>query len=406
MICESKGKRRPRPCVFTSLERRDPLGRDLRVTQEGISDVGARLAKRKTGSVQTIRDTSKQFDQERPDVAILRETNGKLDEEDKNAIYQQYRRGAPVEALAQRHHRTKASVQRLINEMQVRWITELPLDFIPNPQFSDSNADNTILSEMPASDVQAKKMRLPAGLPPYLASLYEVSLLTREQEGHLFRKFNYLKYKASTLRSQLDAAHAKQSVMDQIERFHEAAVAVKNQIVQANLRLVVSIAKRYVGPNGDLWELISEGNMSLIRAVEKFDFARGNKISTYASWAIMRNFARTIPNEQRHRDRFRTSHEEMFNTSEEHRSDQQQQEIAQWQREAQVRKILERLDEREQQIVVSRFGLEHDHEPRTLEEIGARLGVSKERIRQIQVRAMNKLRIAAEEDNIRVPGVN
>ena len=96
----------------------------------------------------------------------------------------------------------------------------------------------------------------------------------------------------------------------------------------------------------------------------------------------------------------------MFNTSEEHRSDQQQQESAQWQREAQVRKILERLDEREQQIVVSRFGLEHDHEPRTLEEIGAKLGVSKERIRQIQARAMNKLRIAAEEDNIEVPGVN
>ena len=406
MICESPGKRRPRPYVIESQKRRKALGGDFQVTHESISDISTRLAKRSVGSVETNRHASKQFEQKRPDLAIHRQTNGKLSEEDICAIYQQYRNGVPVETLAQRHRRTKTSIHRVIDEMRVRRIVELPLDFIPNPQFSRADADNTILTEMPTGDVQAKKTRLPSGLPPYLASLYEVSLLTREQEGHLFRKFNYLKYKASMLRSQLDPAHAKQSVMDQIERLYEAAVAVKNQIVQANLRLVVSIAKRYVGPNGDLWELVSDGNMSLIRAVEKFDFARGNKISTYASWAIMRNFARTIPNEQRHRDRFRTSHEEMFNTSEEHRSDQQKQESAQWQREAQVRKILERLDEREQQIVVSRFGLEHDHEPRTLEEIGAKLGVSKERVRQIQARAMNKLRIAAEEDNIEVPGVN
>ena len=103
----------------------------------------------------------------------------------------------PVETLAQRHRRTKTSIHRVINEMRVRRIVELPLDFIPNPQFSRADAENTILTEMPASDVQAKKTRLPSGLPPYLASLYEVSLLTREQEGHLFRKFNYLKYKAS-----------------------------------------------------------------------------------------------------------------------------------------------------------------------------------------------------------------
>ena len=147
---------------------------------------------------------------------------------------------------------------------------------------------------------------------------------------------------------------------------------MKNQIVRANLRLVVSIAKRHVGPSDNFFELVSDGNMSLIRAVEKFDFARGNKFSTYASWAIMKNFARTIPDEHRRRDRFRTSQAEMFTRTEDRRSDQYEQESAQIAaRVCRSGKILERLDEREQKIIISRFGLDHGHEPLTLKEVGA-----------------------------------
>ena len=98
--------------------------------------------------------------------------------------------------------------------------------------------------------------------------------------------------------------------MDRIKHLYEEAVSTKNQIIRANLRLVVSIAKRYVGPAEDFFELVSDGNMSLMRAVEKFDVGRGYKFSTYASWAIMKNFARTIPDVLRHRDRFSTSHAE------------------------------------------------------------------------------------------------
>ena len=184
------------------------------------------------------------------------------------------------------------------------------------------------------------------------------------------------------------------------------AETARRKMILANLRLVVSIAKRHVGPANNFFELVSDGNMSLIRAVEKFDFARGNKFSTYASWAIMKNFARTIPDEHRLRDRFRTSHSEMFASTEEPRSDQYEQESAQAQREAQIGKILERLDEREQKIIISRFGLDHGHEPQTLKEVGAEMGVTKERIRQIEARALNKLRVAAHEDKIEVPGPN
>src|SRR6185369_14619165 len=98
---------------------------------------------------------------------------------------------------------------------------------------------------------------------------YEVPLMTREQEVHQFRKFNYLKHLASKLREGLDPAHARSSVMEKIEGLYNQAIELKNKIVQANLRLVVSIAKRHVSPNEDFFSLVSDGNMSLIRAVEK-----------------------------------------------------------------------------------------------------------------------------------------
>ena len=200
--------------------------------------------------------------------------------------------------MAQRFCQPRTRIHRIINEMRTAGSWSLPLDHIGNEQFArlrSQKKEAEILGPLPESDLPTKKPRLPSGLPPYLASLYEVPLLTREQEAHLFRKMNYLKYKAGKLREKLDLNRPKRSLMDQIEKLYDESVATKNQIIRANLRLVVSIAKRYVGPAGDFFELVSDGNMSLIRAVEKFDFSRGNKFSTYASWAIMKNFARTIP---------------------------------------------------------------------------------------------------------------
>ena len=166
--------------------------------------------------------------------------------------------------------------------------------------------------------------------------------------------------------------------MDEIEALYEQIVDLKNKIARANLRLVVSIAKRHAAPDQNFFELVSDGNLSLLRAVEKFDFARGNKFSTYASWAIMKNFARTIPNEYRQRDRFRTSHDELFAISQEKRGNPMIEEAMQSDRVDKVKRILRRLDDREQQIIIGRFGLDHSQEPQTLKEVGANLGVTKE----------------------------
>ncbi len=391
-------------------ERETIIRRARRLAQAGgcPADVTKRLARLTGRSVETIRYTLKQFDRDHPDLAIFPDNNGPLREETKRRIYQQFRRGESAEALAKSFCRTKTSIYRIVAEMRARRIMELPLDYMPNEEFEkirSGNREAEVLGPAPPAEQPARKTRLPSGLPPYLASLYEVPLLSREQEVHLFRKMNYLKYKASKLRERLCPSRPKTSLMDQIDRLYDEAVAVKNEIISANLRLVVSIAKRHVGPTENFFELVSDGNMSLIRAVEKFDYARGNKFSTYASWAIMKNYARTIPDEHRHRDRFRTSQGEMFGATEDERTDQYEQESAQIQRESQVEKILERLDEREQEIIICRFGLRRGREPLTLKEVGAELGVTKERIRQIEARALSKLRKAAQEEKIEIPGL-
>ena len=94
----------------------------------------------------------------------------------------------------------------------------------------------------------------------------------------------------------------------------------------------------------------------------------------------------------------------MFTAAEDARSDQFEQEAAQMLREASVEKILGSLDEREQKIIIRRFGLRRGEEPLTLKQVGAELGVTKERIRQIEARALSKLRKAAEEEKIELPG--
>ena len=347
----------------------------------------------------------KRFNLEDPDMAIFPNNRVPLPIETKRQIYREYRRGDLVAALAKRFCRSCARICHIIKEMCAARIMELPLDYMDNEQLARLRSEKRareILGPPPESDLARKKARLPSGLPAYVASLYEVPLLTREQEAHLFRKMNYLKLQASRLRDTLDVNRPKRRLMDRIESLYEESVATKNQIVSANLRLVVSIAKRYIGPAEDFFELVSDGNLSLIRAVEKFDVSRGNRFSTYATWAIMKNFARSIPVVLRYRDRFPTSHSEMLVATEDRRADPNEQESAQLQRESQVKKILRCLDARELQIVTSRFGLAGGQSPLTLAQVGVAMGVSKERIRQLQTRAMGKLRKAAEDDQFKL----
>ena len=162
------------------------------------------------------------------------------------------------------------------------------------------------------------------------------------------------------------------------------------------MRLVVSIAKRHSGQGDNFFELLSDGNMSLIRAVEKFDYFRGNKFSTYGSWAIMKNFARSIPDEKTRRERYVTGNEEVFDAAPDHRTDEQECLAVAEQASHQVNRLLDYLEPREREIIRLRAGLESGSNAMTLEKIGEKLGITKERVRQLNVRAMKKLRNLAE----------
>jgi RNA polymerase sigma factor (sigma-70 family) len=396
---------------FTHLsdeERDEIVRRARRMASVGgpgrMTEIARRIARKVGRSHETIRMTLKTYDREHPDRALFPSVAAPLDDDRKAALYRQFRRGVSVDVLARQYGRTRSSIYRVVNEIRAHRILETKLELIGNASFDDPAVAAEYLGPipMPADGKAPRKTKAPKGLPPYLASLYEVPLLSREQEAHLFRKMNYLKSRALKLREGLVPAKAKTTELDEIERLQEEALAVKNQIIRANLRLVVSIAKRHVGPSNNFFELVSDGNMSLIRAVEKFDYSRGNKFSTYASWAIMKNFARTIPEENYRRDRFVTGHEEMFDATADTRTDEHEYESSVKRMQEVVKKILGRLDDREQRIIVSRFGLGGAAE-QTLEQLGKELGITKERVRQIESRAQDKLRRFASEESIELP---
>jgi RNA polymerase primary sigma factor len=303
------------------------------------------------------------------------------------------RDGTCAPPLAKRDHLADAIRSRRLLGTEIRYIA--------HPSFDDPAARDAILAPMPASGVaRVRRTKASAGLPPYLASLYhEAPLLSREQETHLFRKMNYLKSRASLLRDRIDLARASTADLDEIERHLEDALAIKNQIVRANLRLVVSIARKQVGPHDDLFERVSDGNYAMIRAAEGFDFSRGNKFSTYATWAIRNHFLRAFREKNRRQPRLLFGHDEVLVVeADPGRNDLERSELQERRQEAFAR-LLARLDDRERRIIVGRFGI-GGGPAQTLNQLGKELGISRERIRQIEARARDKLRMLARTGEV------
>jgi RNA polymerase primary sigma factor len=272
---------------------------------------------------------------------------------------------------------------------------ERPIEFIACREFRNRDAER--LATVPPADAAVPLARRghepPAadGLTPYLASLYQTRLLTRDEEQFYFRRMNWLKFRAATARGRLPRNRATARQIDHIEGWLTEAETVKAILITSNLRLVVSIAKKFVDPSWSFEELVSEGNIALMRAVEKFNFALGNRFSTYATYAIQRHFYRLSHRGRQLRKRFVSDDEALkgraaAEPTNDYCSAEQIDTLKQL-----FAGFLGDLEPRERQIVVARFGFD-GKPPRTFRELGSHMGVCKERIRQIQSRAMDKIR--------------
>ncbi len=387
-------------------ERGEIVRRARRLARYGgcPSEVSRRIARKLGRSPETIRYTLKNFDKENPEIAVFPGASQPLSDEQRSEVFHAVRRGVPVDRIAEKFCRTKASVYRIVSEVRAKRLLDQPIEFMDSEEFHQKDADKVILG--PPPEVERKgTVKPPPGLPPYLASLYSIPLLTREDEQYYFRKMNYLKFKADRQRRKIDPQKPRTKDMNEVERLLEGALEIKNFLIRSNLRLVVSIAKRHIKPSGNFFEMVSDGNMSLIRAIEKFDYTKGNKFSTYSSWAIMKNYARSIPQEHKQLDRFRTGHDELFGASHDERGNQYREEMNNRGQNEAIQVILGHLDEREQDIIRYRFGLTEGSEPETLEQVGNRFGVTKERIRQLEHRALAKMRKIAQEESLDIPGI-
>ncbi len=355
--------------------------------------VVARELAAKTGrAVETIRYTLQRYDERRPNEALFARDGQPLLSPRHRVILRCFQAGETPEEIATALGCAVAEIRSAIREFEARRLIESPVEYVYNELFDAPNADALILNAPePPPREQPKQARPPKGLPAYLRALYDLPLLSPEQERDKFRRYNYLKHKAARLIKALDPLNLADSELADIQVLLEQAEASKKELVSANLRLVVSIAKRHVGTSANFFEVVSDGNLSLMRAVEKFDYARGNKLSTYASWAIMKNFARTIPVEHYHCRQFVTGQDELLGCAADHRSVPEP--------EADLESVrtvlaagLSELSDREREIVTRHYGLFGQGPARTLEQLGRCFGVTKERVRQIEKRALEKIR--------------
>jgi len=189
--------------------------------------------------------------------------------------------------------------------------------------------------------------------------------------------------------------------------WHRRQELYREYLVRTNLALVLAMAKRTRLMQVDFAEIISEGNMALLRAIEKFNVDRGFKFSTYACRAILKAFSRTSLKQLKHRTRFPVEFEPDLERSD--WSDRRRETI---ESECidELKNIVDRnlaeLTQIEQTVIQRRFNWKETQEtPLTLEEVGKIIGVTKERVRQIQNKALAKIRQVMEEGVLRVAPV-
>ncbi len=364
-----------------------------------------KIAAEANTSHETVRCILLNHENANPDKPIFKKPGGVIDPAQAAEIYRLYRQDCPVEELMERFHRTKSSIYRIINERKARELLARKIEFIASDEFLRPEAVEKILTEA----VDTKRTAFPKKTEPlklaesslsrYLQVVRTAPVLNREREVRLFRRYNFLKYLASVGKEGMKTVRTPGGQVRKMEKYLTEAEAIKKIIIEANLRLVVGIAGKHAAGGANLLDLISEGNLSLVRAVEKFDYTRGFRFATYATWAISKDYARHPGQQPGRLDKSEAMENIQRNLRITDSSDFAAIERA---HKSLIAVIKDNLDQREQYVIINHFGLMGTlvkKEKKTLTQIGQELNLSKERVRQIELVALQKLRhsLSAEQ---------
>jgi RNA polymerase sigma factor (sigma-70 family) len=230
------------------------------------------------------------------------------------------------------------------------------------------------------------------------------TLMTAAEERLMFLRFNYSKRKLITLQKKMQKEGVTRELAERFLDWHRRFEHFREYLVRTNLALVLAMAKRTRLGDVDFAEVVSEGNMALIRAVDKFNVDRGFKFSTYACRAILKAFSRTAMKSSRHKTRFPVEFEPDMEKSDwaDRKRDMVEEDCID-----ELKQIVDRnladLTDVESTVIQRRFNWQQqDDHPLTLEEVGQIIGVTKERVRQIQNKALAKIRQVMEDGVLRV----
>lgn len=362
------------------------------------NEVSRRIGRKLNRSPITILHTIRKHDQANPDQAIFSTAPAGLNDEDRLAIAKAYRRGNSLLELAGQYGQTRAAIYRIVVEQRLERINRRKVRFIDDPLYHQDDAaaaiEAIVRQESLADPHRAEALRVPRDLPAYFQELFRVPLLTAAQERGLFLKFNFHKYQFSQMRKRVDSERVRGRELLQMEHQLKLAGEVRNAIVRANLRLVVSVARKHLRPGLNLMELVSDGNLTLMRAVESFDIHRGTRFSTYATLSLMKGFARSVPLMRSAQRGMSESSRMGLNELTDPRGESVGHRL---QQREQVHQLLKVLNERERSILLNHFGVGEHHTPATYEQMSRQLGLSQQRVRKIEKAALAKVRAAAVE---------
>lgn len=336
---------------------------------------------------ETIRYVLVDYEKTTADKADIKSSSGVIGPKDTTLIYKLYKQSESIPSLMKMFSRSRSSIFRIINKRKIKALLARRIRFVESAEFLEEGAEEKILLQ--DEEFSEKTAMETAPL-----------LLNRQQEVYLFRKYNYLKYLVCLGLQKIKHANYHGSSLKKIDDHLGRAEAIKKVIIEANLRLVVSIANKHTSDGTNIQDLVSEGNFSLMRAVEKFDYTKGYRFSTYATWAIAKDFARKIPAEASRPDRPGTA--DMTKIQQDMRietgADISAIEHAQRSLDHIIRN---NLTEREQYIIRNHFGLDGNKitkKGKSMKQIGDELSISKERVRQIELVALQKLRHSLSDE--------